>query len=185
MYKITLSIACVYAVLLSPTSGFVAEPVKDVANSAEAEDAAYVSTLADQPAIRSSFVNSKQFFLVTTEKVNWYKAAHICKFNGMDLASIDSMEENNIVAMLINMSGCGDASPRFWTSGNDLGAFREWYWLANGKPMSFTNWGANEPNNSNDTNERCVEIRWKDQAYTWNDLPCNSNLFFICEMKFN
>ncbi|XP_037030006.1 C-type lectin 37Db-like [Bradysia coprophila] len=186
MNKIGLFIACLYAVLLRPNSGLVAEPAEGVANSIEVEDVSNSNegvafTSPDQPAIRSNFVNSKQFFLVTTEKVNWFKAAHICKFNGMELASIDSTEENNIISMLINTSGCGDEAQNLWTSGNDLGASREWYWLANGKPIEFTNWGTDEPNN---INERCLELRWKDTAWSWNDRTCTTELFFICEMKF-
>lgn len=77
-------------------------------------------------------------------------------------------------------SGCNDAE-YFWISGNDLGVSREWYWLANGKPMSFTYWGRDEPNNSN---ERCVEVRFRSNDWSWNDRSCNVELFFVCEMKF-
>lgn len=61
MFKITLIFACIYAVLILPISGFVAEPS---VNSKQT-----VSTVADVPVARSTFVNNKQFFIVTTEKV--------------------------------------------------------------------------------------------------------------------
>jgi len=187
MFKITLFITCLYAVSLAPTSGFVAEPV-NVTDSIEVEGVADLLEetveVADPQVTVANFVNSKQFFLATTERVNWFRAAHICKSHGMELARIDSMEENNIIAMLINMSGCAEESDYFWTSGNDLGAFREWYFLANGRPMSFTNWGVGEPNNSGG-NERCVEMRFRNQAWSWNDRLCNTRSFFICEKKFD
>ncbi|KAJ6637721.1 C-type lectin 37Da [Pseudolycoriella hygida] len=175
MFKVILLVTYLFTMLFLPIGGFVAEPVQDVADSLE--ETLYSSTAFDQATIKTNFVNSKQFILVTTEKVNWYRAAHICKFNSLELASINSIEEHNVIITLINMSGCGGDSD-FWTSGNDLGHAEEWYWLADGKPISYTKWGPDEPNNLGG-NERCLQLRWKDQTWNWNDKECSFQSFFV------
>lgn len=35
----------------------------------------------------------------------------------------------------------------FWTSGTDQGEEGKFFWLSNGKPITYTNWNAGEPNN--------------------------------------
>lgn len=41
----------------------------------------------------------------------------------------------------------GFGNEHFWTSGTDLADEGSFFWLANGRPITFTNWNAGEPNN--------------------------------------
>lgn len=41
----------------------------------------------------------------------------------------------------------GFGNEHFWTSGTDLADEGSFIWMANGRPITFTNWNAGEPNN--------------------------------------
>lgn len=74
----------------------------------------------------------------------------------------------------------------FWTSGTDQAEEGSFFWLANGRPIGFTNWNAGEPNNfkyENGEEEHCLELWNRDgKGLKWNDSPCSFETFFVCEM---
>ena len=41
----------------------------------------------------------------------------------------------------------GMGHEHFWTSGTDQGEEGKFFWMSNGKPVTFENWNAGEPNN--------------------------------------
>ena len=41
----------------------------------------------------------------------------------------------------------GMGHEHFWTSGTDQGEEGKFFWMANGKPVTFENWNAGEANN--------------------------------------
>ncbi|XP_037025061.1 perlucin-like [Bradysia coprophila] len=141
--------------------------------------AATPAQMATMP--RSDIINGKRFVFVSFLTANWYRAAHICKYNNMELAAVNNVEEQNAIAKLAGT--VGGYSSEFYVGGNDLGLQKNWYWLATGKPISYTNWSAGEPNNFRGENERCVVIlKWN--KYLWNDTICDSRqLYFVCEER--
>lgn len=74
----------------------------------------------------------------------------------------------------------------FWTSGTDQAEEGSFFWLANGRPIGYTNWNAGEPNNfkyENGEEEHCLELWNRDgKGLKWNDSPCSFETFFVCEM---
>ncbi|XP_042861342.1 C-type lectin 37Da-like [Penaeus japonicus] len=78
-------------------------------------------------------------------KANWYKASQYCRFHGMHLASIESARENGRLESYIQEVGLGHE--HFWTSGTDQGEEGRFFWMSNGRPITFDNWNAGEPNN--------------------------------------
>ena len=48
---------------------------------------------------------------------------------------------------ILNISIQGMGHEHFWTSGTDQGEEGKFFWMANGKPVTFENWNAGEPNN--------------------------------------
>lgn len=59
--------------------------------------------------------------------------------------------------------------------------------MANGRPLTFVNWNAGEPNNfryENGEEENCLEL-WNrdDKGLKWNDSPCSFETYFICEVR--
>lgn len=80
----------------------------------------------------------------------------------------------------------GLSNERFWTSGTDFGStLGHYYWMGNGQPITFNDWGPDEPNNTLYTNgeyEHCLELWNPDgNGYIWNDVICSQEAYFICE----
>jgi len=133
------------------------------------------------PLLRSG---DKKLYLGIFFKANWYKSAQYCRYHGMHLASISSQEENDKLEKYIKDFGLGHE--HFWTSGTDQAEEGAFFWLANGRPIGFTNWNAGEPNNfkyENGEEEHCLELWNRDgKGLKWNDSPCSFETFFVCEM---
>ena len=81
----------------------------------------------------------------------------------------------------------GLGNEHFWTSGTDLADEGNFFWMANGRPITFTNWNAGEPNNfryENGEEENCMELWNRDgKGLKWNDSPCSFETFFVCEVQ--
>ncbi|KAJ2943657.1 hypothetical protein O0L34_g16769 [Tuta absoluta] len=127
----------------------------------------------------------KRYYLGIFFKANWFKAQQYCRFHGMHLASISSQKENDELEKYVKDSGYG--REHFWTSGTDLAEEGNFFWMANGRPLTFVNWNAGEPNNfryENGEEENCLEL-WNrdDKGLKWNDSPCSFETFFICEVR--
>ncbi|CAH1099002.1 unnamed protein product [Psylliodes chrysocephalus] len=116
----------------------------------------------------------------TVFKANFYKSLQFCRQQGMHLLSINSKIENDRIGKFILDNGI--TFGHFWTSASNLAGDHEWIWLSTGRNMYYTNWDQGEPNHAHNSTENCVEVRhWGSSGFTWNDLNCQENLFFICE----
>jgi len=128
-------------------------------------------------------LGTKQYYLGIFFKSNWYKAEQYCRFHGMHLASINSAEEQKDLQDHIQAYGMGHE--HFWTSGTDQGEEGKFFWMGTGKPITYTNWNAGEPNNfqyEDGEQEHCLEMWDRDgKGLGWNDTPCSFSTFFICE----
>ncbi|XP_037927301.1 rab5 GDP/GTP exchange factor-like [Teleopsis dalmanni] len=118
---------------------------------------------------------------------NWFKATQYCRYHGMHLASISSQEENDRLEKHIQDFGLGHE--HFWISGTDLADEGNFFWMATGRPITFTNWNAGEPNNfryENGEEENCLELWNRDgKGLKWNDSPCSFETYFVCEVQPN
>ncbi|XP_077290247.1 brevican core protein triforce isoform X2 [Arctopsyche grandis] len=130
-------------------------------------------------------LGEKRYYLGIFFKANWFKAAQYCRFHGMHLASISSQEENDKLEKYVRDSGYGNE--HFWTSGTDLAEEGNFFWMSSGRPITFTNWNAGEPNNfryENGEEENCLELWNRDgKGLKWNDSPCSFETFFVCEVR--
>lgn len=85
----------------------------------------------------------------------------------------------------IQLTGYGNE--HFWTSGTDLAEEGNFFWMSSGRPITFTNWNAGEPNNfryENGEEENCLELWNRDgKGLKWNDSPCSFETFFVCEVR--
>ncbi|CAG2193307.1 CD206 [Mytilus edulis] len=108
-----------------------------------------------------------------TEKT-WMIAREYCVNIGADLLSIHSEQE----AVFVRDTLSGSNSHSFWIGLNDFLKKSSFRWSDN-SAYDFSKWNPNEPNNYNGK-EDCVQISYK---YRWNDLPCFSQLQFICKIS--
>lgn len=81
----------------------------------------------------------------------------------------------------------GFGNEHFWTSGTDLAEEGNFFWMSTGRPITFTNWNAGEPNNfeyENGEQENCLELWNRDgKGLKWNDSPCSFETYFVCEVQ--
>jgi len=129
-------------------------------------------------------LGQKKYYIGLFFKANWYKAEQYCRYHGMHLASINSAEEQKNLEDHITSFGMGEE--HFWTSGTDQAEEGKFFWMANGKPITYENWNAGEPNNfvyENGEEEHCLELWNRDgKGLRWNDTPCSFETFFVCEI---
>lgn len=129
-------------------------------------------------------LGDKRYYLGIFFKANYFRATQFCRFHGMHLASISSQDENDKLEKYIKDFGLGHE--HFWTSGTDLADEGKFFWMSTGRPLTFTNWNAGEPNNfvyENGEEENCLELWNRDgKGLKWNDSPCSFETFFVCEV---
>jgi len=129
-------------------------------------------------------LQGKEYYIGIFFKANWYKAEQYCRFHGMHLASINSAEEQKNLEDHITSFGMGNE--HFWSSGTDQGEEGKFVWMSSGKPLTYENWNAGEPNNfqyENGETENCLELWNRDgKGLRWNDTPCSFESYFLCEV---
>lgn len=126
----------------------------------------------------------KKYYIGLFFKANWFKAKQFCRYHGLHLASINAEKEQTMLEEHINNIGMEEE--HFWTSGADQAEEGSFFWMSNGKPISYENWNSGEPNNfryDNGEEEHCLELWNRDgNGLRWNDTPCSFETYFICEM---
>ncbi|XP_077862270.1 macrophage mannose receptor 1-like [Saccoglossus kowalevskii] len=98
----------------------------------------------------------------------WSDARSYCYFNGGDLVSIHSVDEQRFIHQMQQESS--------WIGIREYGAGNTYEW-SDGTPVDYVNWAEGEPNDSNGE-EQCAEMRKGDGS--WNDLNCGDRLTFVC-----
>jgi len=128
-------------------------------------------------------LGKKDYYIGMFFKANWFRAEQYCRFHGMHLASVNSAEEQKNLEEHITSFGMGNE--HFWSSGTDLAEEGKFFWMATGKPLTYENWNAGEPNNfkyENGEGENCLELWNRDgKGLKWNDTPCSFESYFVCE----
>lgn len=66
----------------------------------------------------------------------------------------------------------------FWLSGADLGHEGRFSWYSTGDLFEYRNFRTTQPDNHN-KKEHCIEFSYYG---AWNDVPCDSNYYYICEL---
>uniref|UniRef100_A0A6P7HEB7 Perlucin-like n=1 Tax=Diabrotica virgifera virgifera TaxID=50390 RepID=A0A6P7HEB7_DIAVI len=105
-----------------------------------------------------------------------------CKSLNMDLASIETKQENDFLYNQMKAFFGGGGEYWFWTSGTTLPNDR-WVWMGTGRPIVYANWFPKQPDNAGN-NEKCIEVRYNyNNGLQWNDNNQNANLHALCEAK--
>ncbi len=125
-------------------------------------------------------LGTHDYFFCTSTK-QWGQARADCKAWGMDLAIVETAEENAFLATFQTA----------WLGYNDLDRENSFLWVAPGAGNSgasapYQNWAANQPDNHRNCtwvfcsgpDEGCVQMY--DEG-NWNDAKCNSSLAYVCE----
>jgi hypothetical protein len=111
-------------------------------------------------------------------------AEQSCTMLGYHLARVDSDTETNLLRNHASAVGL----TAVWLGGSDAASEGTWVWedgtqfwqgAANGMAVGglYTNWIANQPDNSGGT-ENCLQFH---PNMGWNDTTCSSSFAYICE----
>uniref|UniRef100_T1IUA7 C-type lectin domain-containing protein n=1 Tax=Strigamia maritima TaxID=126957 RepID=T1IUA7_STRMM len=121
-------------------------------------------------------------YLFSTQAVIWVDAFKHCATLDSQLVSIETVEESFAINLHLYYKH-GQTQVSYWTSGSDAYQEDDYIWMSKGKPFTYSNWCANEPNN--DGNEDCIHLNYYPSGTTcWNDAKCWSyNRLFICEKE--
>ncbi len=96
-----------------------------------------------------------------------------CQLYGYDLASVNDDAENTWMVDEAYSRYAG----KWWIGYTDQYSEGTFAWI-NGDTSTYTNWHAGEPNGG--VSESCTQLgRYAD--YSWNDEPCGSSFYFVCE----
>ena len=118
--------------------------------------------------------NGGHAYMFCTTSQSWSNARSTCNSYGYDLLTIDDATEN----AWADSTADSYSTSKWWVGLNDISSEGSFVW-EDGTAVSYTNWGGGEPNNSGG-NEDCTQLnRYSNQ--TWNDEPCNSAFYFVCE----
>ena len=122
-------------------------------------------------------MHGKQYYLESNFKATWHKAQQVCRQKKMHLISIHSVEDQEAIEDMMSVIKFKN---RIWTSGTDVDVEGHFVWSETGKPLQYTNWRRNQPDNAG-KKEDCLEI-CHDHQWKWNDHQCRDyKTFFICE----
>ncbi|XP_070767998.1 CD209 antigen-like protein E [Enoplosus armatus] len=111
------------------------------------------------------------FYYISSIKKSWTESRDDCLQRGADLMIINSKEEQDFTRKLHKL---------MWVGLTDREIKGTWKWV-DGTPLTQSYWGPGEPNGFKGKNEDCVEINFDDLDNSWNDIPCESQNFWICE----
>uniref|UniRef100_A0A1I8MSN1 Uncharacterized protein n=1 Tax=Musca domestica TaxID=7370 RepID=A0A1I8MSN1_MUSDO len=111
-------------------------------------------------------------------------ARHECARRNLQLVEIETKEKNE--ALLAVLKPIFGNSHNLWLGAmdeynRDKNFKRPFYWSSSGKPMTFSYWSDNNPDNYKQ-DEHCVHTWASKSNYLWNDNRCDHSRFgFICE----
>ncbi|EJY57928.1 AAEL011612-PA [Aedes aegypti] len=183
-FKVFLMFLIMQLCGLFPTTGSATPKALSSNNNHDCPNCVEDSSVPTRWTMPLLKLGEKRYYLSIFFKANWFKALQYCRYHGMQLASIQSQEENDRLEKYVKDYGL--AAEHFWTSGTDLAEEGSFFWISNGRPLSFTNWNAGEPNNfryENGEEEHCLELWNRDgKGLKWNDTPCSFETYFICEV---
>lgn len=130
-----------------------------------------------QPCIKDE--NSGNCYQIVDTLVTWNRALNMCRKNGGNLVIIESAEEQEFIAGLMqkrNFTARG-----LWIGSDKVHPKEHRTWI-NGEKFSYANWARGEPSSSPPVEENCAEIFISTK---WNDNVCTYLKGYICEKTPN
>ncbi|KAF4526698.1 hypothetical protein B566_EDAN015336 [Ephemera danica] len=116
-----------------------------------------------------------QYFF-STANASWFDASYFCNSYDMDLVTIETQEENDLILAHIESLGLKQAE-HYWTSAHKIGR-ATWLWI-NGEIMIYDDWATGQPDNLE--TYRCMFLSGGD----WYNYECEQSIMkaFICESR--
>nr|XP_055183742.1 C-type lectin domain family 4 member K isoform X2 [Nyctereutes procyonoides] len=119
------------------------------------------------------------FYYFSQVSKTWYSAQQFCMSRDSQLTSVTSESEQEFLYRT-----AGGLS--YWIGLTKAGSEGDWSWVDDtpfDKVQSARFWIPGEPNNYKN-NEHCADIKVS-SLQSWNDVSCDSTLFFICKRPYS
>ena len=141
--------------------------------------------VSDEP-VQTAKSGNKRYELYDNN-VTWEEAKEFCESKGGHLATVNSVEENALIASMIADKRC-----TVWLGAKLNESTNDWEWVT-GEKFSCINWAAGKPSANSDsvyaqmiafdTGLSAVAGCWNDQPNGSNirNLYCKENCLFVCE----
>ncbi|KAF4527652.1 hypothetical protein B566_EDAN010877 [Ephemera danica] len=130
-----------------------------------------VKTELEQVRERTSFTDNNQQRIYR----NWMDALTFCRMYGMDLVSVETKEENDLIVGYLDSIGLKHDNV-VHISANKIG--RSTYMWLNGEPVVYANWGPDQP--AHFAVRNCVG--YHATPWQWIDYPCTGyERYVMCE----
>ncbi|XP_071222416.1 C-type lectin domain family 4 member M-like isoform X2 [Salvelinus alpinus] len=125
------------------------------------------------PELKWRKFNSSLYY-ISNEYKTWEDSRQDCLKRGADLAVINSEEEQVFISQL---------NTKPWIGLTDKDSEGTWKWV-DGTPLTTAFWFTEEPNDGAVNGEDCVSLYYHTQSVlkNWNDLACNTESIWICEI---
>ncbi|XP_039678874.1 galactose-specific lectin nattectin-like [Perca fluviatilis] len=120
----------------------------------------------------------KRCFVFIDSPKTWSEAEGYCLFEGANLASVHSNEENNFIRILTR--GDTHKFPLTWIGGSDCIQSGFWMWT-DGTMFNYENWSTKLDYNMEDKRRtmHCLEMNYGYRK-KWATASCNDTLPFVC-----
>ncbi|KAF7286920.1 hypothetical protein GWI33_003187 [Rhynchophorus ferrugineus] len=117
-------------------------------------------------------------YIVSDEKVNFFKAIISCLEADMELATVLNKEQQERLDYSLRESLTQEG---YWLSGTNLPEpdIKQYYWLTGGKKAVYTNWLPEEP--KLDVDEHCISWLEKENGIGWSVQNCYAELQYVCQ----
>ncbi|KAG5861067.1 Lithostathine-2, partial [Gonioctena quinquepunctata] len=129
---------------------------------------------SNHPTMPLQYYGGKSYYFEVNLRGTRDTGVLFCRNLNMELVSIMDEDESAFVDQTIK-SLIGASTGSFWTSGTIYGV---WYWMPSLTPITYTNWGTNEP--STFTSRDCLSLVNRSPSY-WAASSCNGELYLICK----
>ena len=124
--------------------------------------------------------NGNSFYFIGSGELTWNEAKRWCENIGGHLPEVVSKDDQEYLKSLVkSVNSLSSSSYGVWLGGSDVDNEGAWIWMYSKRPLVFTAWKKDEPNNDGGRGH-CLHL-YKSVDYLWNDLSCDRKLAFICE----
>ncbi|XP_038106288.1 perlucin [Culex quinquefasciatus] len=129
----------------------------------------------------SATAGNQRYFIYNDLQLTFFEAWHQCRSHGLRLATVKSTVDDAQLKLAFAENGF-NGEARWWIAGTELGKTGSYVWITDNKPIEYTNFLPNEPNNVGGV-EHCLEVGSGGIGSTqWNDYNCDNKLRYICEL---
>ena len=108
------------------------------------------------------------------EELSWHDASAACLAKGLQLASVQSAAENDLLVT-------ASAGNEVWIGGTDAFSEGTWVWSPSNTPLSYTNWHSGNPDNR-DGHQDCLMLNYGNPG-EWDDRICTGERKYVCERR--